>query len=248
MNSIKNPAGTHGQGRPVLPARLLPALLAVLLAALLAGCSGASPEQEASALHYFRAGNQAYAKADFRMAISHFEKAAAMAPGSADIQYNLGLALFQAGDYAAAVSAYGRALRLDNDFAEAHHNMALAYDKLYKPNAAHRHFNRYRELSGAGSGVPRAPAVASATAPGAANGTAKSAVKSVAKGAGGAKPAARRPPARAGAKPRAGLPAGSRIGGAGRAGNNTAAKQAPPTNPYKGTKKWWTLEQGRNGQ
>lgn len=131
-------------GRAWLP---VAALLVAALLVSLGACSPAQTEVENSVLHSFQRGNQAFAAEDYSRAIGHYQRAVALDNGVADLHYNLGLAYYQVGEYQAAVKAYLQAIALDGGFADAHHNLALAYDKLYEPNAAHLHYNTYRQLT-----------------------------------------------------------------------------------------------------
>src|SRR5690349_7848836 len=99
---------------------------AVVLAtglALVAGCSGNKrAENEATALDYFKRGNAAFEKEDYRHAIRMYSQAASLDPRSPAIQYNLGLAYYNAQTYPDAVQAYSRAVKLDPNMAEAFRN------------------------------------------------------------------------------------------------------------------------------
>jgi tetratricopeptide (TPR) repeat protein len=118
-------------------------LLSLILAA---GCSSQRADSEASALDYFKRGNQAFQKEDYRHAIRMYRQASVMDPRSAVIQYNLGLACYEAETYPEAVQAYTRALQLDPTLAEAHRNLALTEDRLYHLDAAQSHYNAYQAL------------------------------------------------------------------------------------------------------
>lgn len=121
------------------------AALALLLG--MAGCGASSPAPpDASALYYFKQGNEALKRDDYRSAIAGYERAIAEDPAQPDIFYNLGLAYYRAQRYRMAVDAWSEAVRLHPAFPEAHFNLALAYDKLYNLDAADHHYNRYRAL------------------------------------------------------------------------------------------------------
>ena len=196
-----------------LPVVLLALLLAFPLLALAGGCSGYSGAGENSVLHYFQRGNEAFAEEDFRRAIIHYRNALALEPSAPDLHYNLGLAYYRAGDFQSAVRSYLNAIKLDANFPNAHHNLALAYNKLYRPGMAHQAFNKYRKLS--------SPTAAKA------------------KGNGGVRnnPATKRTTAAA-KVPR--LPSAFNIKQAPAAKPRRQA--VPPSNPYQGKQKWWTLD------
>lgn len=86
----------------------------LLLAAVLVatGCATASVSDE-RALVAFAEGKTAYAGQDYRRARDAFLRAANAAPRDASAWANLGTAAWQAGDTAAAVLGWQRALRLD---------------------------------------------------------------------------------------------------------------------------------------
>lgn len=118
----------------------------VLASLLVVGCSSARPDNEATALDFFKRGNAAFQKEDYRHAIRMYQQAATLDPRSPTIQYNLGLAFYEAQSYTDAVGAYTRALKLDPSMAEAHRNLALAEDRLYNLDAAQTHFNIYQAM------------------------------------------------------------------------------------------------------
>lgn len=127
-------------------AGLMLLLAAALLATVMAGCSSSRSEQEATALDFFKRGNAAFEKEDYRHAVRMYQQAAGLDPRSSIIQYNLGLAFYEAQTYGEAVRAYSRALQLDPQMAEAHRNMALAEDRLYNLESAQTHYNIYQAM------------------------------------------------------------------------------------------------------
>jgi tetratricopeptide (TPR) repeat protein len=117
----------------------------VLAASLLAACSS-QKDQAASALHFFKRGNQAYAEEDYARAIRLYTQAIALDDRSPALYFNLGLTYFRVDANEEAVKAYSKALKLDPAFAEAQLNLALAYDRLYNAEAARAAYNAYQDL------------------------------------------------------------------------------------------------------
>jgi len=74
---------------------------------------------------------------------------AALDEGAADpnLLFNLALVLEDTGRELEAADMYRRALALDEDFADAHFNLARLYQQLHMPRAAIRHWNCYRRLT-----------------------------------------------------------------------------------------------------
>lgn len=64
----------------------------------------------------------------------------------ADILYNLGVALEDLGESQQAVTAYARAVAMDEDHADAHHNLARLCQEAGDDRRALRHWNAYRRL------------------------------------------------------------------------------------------------------
>lgn len=65
----------------------------------------------------------------------------------ADVLYNLGVAQEDLGNPQAAIAAYARALVLDADHSDAHHNIARLYQESGDGRRALRHWNAYRKLT-----------------------------------------------------------------------------------------------------
>ena len=119
---------------------------AVLIAVLWAGACSSQQEDSVSVLHHFNRGNEAYRIEDYRRAIVHFNRALELDGTLPDIQYNLGLAHYRAGNYERAVAAFRGALKARPNMPDAHYNLALAYDRLFNADAAHTHYNAYRDM------------------------------------------------------------------------------------------------------
>jgi len=223
-------------------ARLLVALLGTVLV-LLSGCAGSkTPDPSTSALHFFQRGNAAYLDQDYPGAVRWYQRAQDANPMSPDIAYNLGLAYFQTGALELAVKAFQQALRLDPNFADAHMNLALAYDRLYDRATAHYHYNQYQSLAMSQAPVSAQSAVTAAAAP---------------------SPAARRTPRPQGASAPGGplkadpdsekattkrhgqtapAQAQQRTGGTQRSTQAPQAQAPEPATP-QGTDKWWIQDQ-----
>lgn len=84
-------------------------------------------------------------------AAAHYRHALAAGP-HAVAAYNLGVALEDLRRPAEALAAYCRALEADEQFAEAHYNLARLYEQQGEMAAALRHYRAYRDASGAGPG------------------------------------------------------------------------------------------------
>lgn len=82
-------------------------------------------------------------------AMDALSRAEELSPEAAEI-YNLsGLIAVDRGDYKAAEQHYLTALTLDNEYSDAHYNIALLYDVFYQDLAkAVSHYNRYLALTG----------------------------------------------------------------------------------------------------
>ncbi|GMW01317.1 MAG: BatD protein [Candidatus Hydrogenedentota bacterium] len=76
------------------------------------------------------AGNDAYAKGDYILAISHYERVIADGSFGAGLYLNLGNAYFQAGFPGIAMAQYQRALHVQPGLEEAAHNLAFVRAKV----------------------------------------------------------------------------------------------------------------------
>jgi predicted O-linked N-acetylglucosamine transferase (SPINDLY family) len=79
---------------------------------------------------------------DFRQAEQIYRQLLWLRPDSADMHFNLGLALKQQGRLAEAAASYREALRLRSDDAEAHNNLGTTLALLGQPDAARAHLER----------------------------------------------------------------------------------------------------------
>jgi tetratricopeptide (TPR) repeat protein len=125
--------------------RCLTAAVSFALLAL-AACSHPQPspaEIPSSALQAFRRGVDAYREEDYARAARLFELAAAKDDRNAIVMYNLGLAYYMLEAYPESIEAYQKCLKLDPKFADAHMNLALAYDRTYDLDQANAHYNAY---------------------------------------------------------------------------------------------------------
>jgi len=79
-----------------------------------------------------RAGNALLRKGEFQHAIQEYEKAAEKSPADARIQYNIGVAAYQAKDYDAAIEHFQKSLLTDDDKfrRDVHFNMGDAFYRV----------------------------------------------------------------------------------------------------------------------
>jgi tetratricopeptide (TPR) repeat protein len=216
----------------------IPAGLVLLLAAtVMVGCSSSRSDQEASALDFFKKGNAAFQKEDYRHAVRMYQQAATLDPRSPVIQYNLGLAFYQAQTYGEAVRAYSRALELDPTMAEAHRNMALAEDRLYNLESAQTHYNIYQAMMrerAQKAGDDAAAKDKSAGAPATAAAPAKAKMSAPIPGASVNKPASRAGQPEAVSALRRFDKDGKVVG--------SGPESDKPAKPQGGDGKWWTQD------
>ena len=85
-----------------------------------------------STLEDFAAGKTAYRAGDHRLAAEKFAAVAEAEPGNAAVFYNLGNALFQAGELGEAVACYERALRLDPGLEAARLNLEKVLERTQR--------------------------------------------------------------------------------------------------------------------
>src|SRR4029079_14852114 len=64
--------------------------------------------------------------------------------------FNLGNVLDETGRVAEAIQTHSTALRLAPTYADAHYNLALAYEKIKEPRKALKHWQAYIKLDGTG--------------------------------------------------------------------------------------------------
>jgi superkiller protein 3 len=77
----------------------------------------------------FARGAEAHRVRDLDAAVSLYESALRADPAYFDVQYNLGLAQYQRGDWMASARAYERALALNPSSSQARYNFSLALDQ-----------------------------------------------------------------------------------------------------------------------
>ena len=99
---------------------------------------------------YVNLGRLAHEAGDAVRAAALCERALERCPGDALIHFNLALALEDTKGEAAAATEYERALSLDEDFADAHFNLAGLYEKLGRGADALRHYRAYQQLTSRG--------------------------------------------------------------------------------------------------
>lgn len=80
-------------------------------------------------------------------AIKLWHEALLETPDQPLLQFNLGVALEDAGRLEQALIAYRRCIELDHSFADAHFNAARIHEELGQQTNAIRHYNAYRTLT-----------------------------------------------------------------------------------------------------
>lgn len=78
----------------------------------------------------YRSGIRAYQRSDWTSMLGFMQQAATVEPNSPDLFYYLAEAYRMIGNYDASVLAYGKALKINPQFAPAYLGRALAYEKI----------------------------------------------------------------------------------------------------------------------
>jgi len=95
-------------------------------------------------------GTLYYNRHEYAKAEQFYRLAATADPQYALAYFDLGNVLDETGRLHEAVDAYREAIKLANGYADAHYNVALAYEKLKQPRLALRHWQCYLKLDGSG--------------------------------------------------------------------------------------------------
>jgi tetratricopeptide (TPR) repeat protein len=133
----------------------LPSVGAALLAAraipAVAACASLRLRRAGAAAAFLVVGGltllAARQTAIWRDDLTLFTRLARTSPGSAMVRSNLGLALYDAGDYDRAVAEYRTAIDLAPGFALAHNNLAAALDRGERLAEAERHYQEALRLA-----------------------------------------------------------------------------------------------------
>jgi tetratricopeptide (TPR) repeat protein len=88
---------------------------------------------------------------DTQRALASAQKAAADAPGSFHVHYQLGLVKARFDDWTGCAEAFGRAAELNPTFAYAHYYAGLSYSRIRRADRTSEHFERFLKLA------PKAP-------------------------------------------------------------------------------------------
>ncbi len=80
----------------------------------------------------------------------HYRKAILIDPRYALAYFDLGNVLDETGRVADAIQTYLTALQLAPTYADAHYNLALAYEKIKEPRKALKHWQAYIKLDATG--------------------------------------------------------------------------------------------------
>jgi len=79
-------------------------------------------------------------------AIATYQKLVPLQPEDANVRFNFGTALFNAGKYQHAASSYREAIRLNPALAHAHYNLAMALLRLNDSKSAQAEFTEAHRL------------------------------------------------------------------------------------------------------
>jgi tetratricopeptide (TPR) repeat protein len=112
------------------------AIIFLALAILLAGCSPPGPRA-------LLKGEKLLERGDYVAAVAELKTATSLLATNAQAWNYYGVALQHAGQPAAAVLAYQRALTLDRDLVEAHYNLGCLWLEQNKPDEARSEFTAY---------------------------------------------------------------------------------------------------------
>jgi Tfp pilus assembly protein PilF len=75
-----------------------------------------------------------------------FEKAAALVPEKADIQYQLGLTYYELKNYVQAEGPLRSAIEIDPGYGLAYYTLGLVYSKIGRPDEAGQMLDKAKEL------------------------------------------------------------------------------------------------------
>jgi hypothetical protein len=131
---------------------------------ILGACTSAEVTRR-SALSYFNAGNQSYARQDYSSAVWNYRQAIDLDSGVSSFHYNLGLTLYQLGDFEGALESFQTVAEQEPRQPDVHYNLALVYHKLYRTDLADRHYGMYQNLSQPPTQPQPKPAAATAPPP-----------------------------------------------------------------------------------
>jgi tetratricopeptide (TPR) repeat protein len=95
-------------------------------------------------------GTLYYNRQDFVSAEKHYRLAVESDTRYALAYFDLGNVLDETGRIPEAVAAYGTAIQLAPTYADAHYNLALAYERLRLPRKALHHWKTYLKLDNSG--------------------------------------------------------------------------------------------------
>jgi len=109
----------------------------------------AEPSLHQEAVGYRQQGYEAQQRGDKAVALTYYQKAAALDPSYPTPYNDTGVLLEDAGQLNEAERSYLQALALNPNYVEAHANLAMLYERLGKPEQAAYHWMKRYQLGDA---------------------------------------------------------------------------------------------------
>lgn len=110
----------------------------------------ALPVESQTSDDYYIKGNTLLISGDYDNAINMYDRSISLNPKSYDAYMGLGMAYKAKGLYGEAYKATASAISIKPDYYQAYYNLGLILEKLNKPNAAIRAYEKFlKEVPGA---------------------------------------------------------------------------------------------------